>query len=134
MKWTTEKKATWIKTRLAFGPIYTRRVQRADDVGWSNYKAGSTGFQKMWGISVGVLVVNKKGQLIHKVRTPRSRHADVVWRCCSLIAAVRFVKLYDDRVLDPAGTQTTVNLQTRGVLPDHVVDILFDRLREQGYH
>ena len=129
MRWTTEKKATWIKTRLAFGAIHTHRVMRGADTHHDH------GFARTWHIRWYRLTVNRRGQLVNKLE----EHQNAGWRCFSLTKAVRMAKegrapadwLHRNPGINGFRADS-VFLQTRGILPPYVIDILFDRLRNRA--
>jgi hypothetical protein len=127
MRWTTEKKKLWIKTRLAFGPIYVCRIR----VGLTGVKFGSDKFGQVpvYLILFGTLHVNRRGQIVSTRVLEWPDNTSVVYPayysvCKAVTEAKKIVAvLYQGRVCP------SVSLQTRGILPDHVIDILFDRLR-----
>ena len=139
MRWTTEKKQAWIRTRLAFGPVYTHRIVRAKPVCFvlktlapaNGLRAARTEdgiAYNTYGIAHYHLVVNSKGQIVNKPFILAERQSRN-FNFCSIFKAVAFSRAY--KVWGTFGLPNwpTIELQTRGILPPHVIDILFDRLR-----
>lgn len=114
---STEQKVLWIKAVLAFrGTISVHRVSRIKSQAFQ--LPGGYGRQKTYAVVPGHIAVNRKGQLVH--RTGSSGCLGYYAVCSSVFKAF-------ERSRDVSGSSP---LQTRGILPDHVIDILFDRLRQ----
>jgi hypothetical protein len=137
MRWTTEKKKLWIKTYLATGgQVYVHRIRK----GLTNVTFGitKTGMMPLYEITFGVLHANKRGDIVAS-RRAKNRWGQLVSYPGSFYSVVKAVQLAA-RITDTSETTSpgasfpvrpSISLQTRGILPPHVIDVLFARLRER---
>ena len=99
-------------------------------------KTFKQGVVPVYEIAFGVLHVNKRGDIVAS-RRARDKWGHLVSHPGTFYSVVKAVRLAagitDTSETTSPGTSFPVcpstNLQTRGILPPHVIDILFDRLR-----
>ena len=97
------------------------------------------GMVPVYEIVFGVLHVNKRGDIVasRRARDKWGHTISYPGTFYSVVKAARLAaEITDTSETTSPGTYSfpvcpSINLQTRGILPPHVIDILFDRLRSR---